>query len=778
MAITEVVDRPIEPMGNINPDVAPLTEKENTFNPGHHGSEHTPDSKSANVSDTEITNEKPGKGPAFVGEMEEVEMDEEPHVDPFVPFDDLPEERHWLVTFRAMLTGCICGALVNSSNLYLGLKTGWTFGASLFGSIVGFSVLKSLAKALPENFPILGGSFGPRENNIVQTAATASGGLASVFISGIPALYQLNLLKTPQEDFWRLVSLTIVGGYFGFFFATPLRKFFIIYVARELRLIFPTPSATAMTIRSMHAAATGEMIAKLKMKALSISFSAAFLLRVVSQYAPGILWDWHIFTWFFIWGNYSNGAIVVENWNWLIEFTPAFIGCGVLVGMNTAFSFFGGSVIAWAIIGPTLVHYGAAFGEQVDPEDPKWNRYVSYAGMTGDAASKVAPSPRFWMLWPGVLLMIVVSFTELALQYKVFVYVSKAVFRGSCNAMNNLMKTMKRESPWLEKNGKQQASDMVQDSAADHELIKWGMWFPALLLCIICCCVVLGVEFEMPVGMSLLSVFLAFFFSFLAVQCAGVTDITPLTAASKASQIVLGGATKGEHWKVTHAQRLNLLGGSLASIGANQASDLVGDFRVGFLLRTSPQQQFLAQGIGTIVSVFMAPALFMLFAKAYPCIIDLDETLQANCPFSAPSVSAWRAVTVAITDPEFPVPTSSGIFSIIFSIFGAIMVIIRHYAYTGKWAKYRVYHPNMMCIGLAFVLPQTVYGTAMVMGAVPAYFWAKRAPKHFDIYGYAVAAGLIAGEGIGGVINAIFQIAGIAGPSPYGTNIACPYNSC
>ena len=76
----------------------------------------------------------------------------------------------------------------------------------------------------------------------------------------------------------------------------------------------------------------------------------------------------------------------------------------------------------------------------------------------------------------------------------------------------------------------------------------------------------------MPVGMSLLSIFLAFFFSFLAVQCAGVTDITPLTAASKASQIVLGGATKGEHWPVQHAQRLNLLGGSLASMGANQAS--------------------------------------------------------------------------------------------------------------------------------------------------------------------------------------------------------------
>lgn len=533
-----------------------------------------------------------------------------------------------------------------------------------------------------------------------------------------------------------------------------------------------------MTIRSMHAAATGEAIAKLKMKALSLSFSGAFLLRVVSQYAPGILWDWHIFTWFYIWGNYNNSALAVENWGWLIEWTPAFIGAGILVGLNTAFSFFFGSVLAWGIIGPALVHNGAAFGVQAGEPGSHYEGYISFASLSETASSKDTPSPRFWLLWPGVLLMIVVSFTELALQYKVFVYVTKAAFRGSCAAINATLKPMNKSSPWLEKKGQQKPSDMVKDSASDEELIKLWMWLPLLIVCIICCCVVLGVEFDMPVGMSLLSVFLAFFFSFLAVQCAGVTDITPLTAASKASQIVLGGATKGENWGVTHAQRLNLLGGSLASMGANQASDLVGDFRVGFLLRTSPKQQFLAQGIGTIVSVFMAPALFMLFAKAYPCIISLDETLQANCPFSAPSVSAWRAVTVAITDPTFPVPTSSGIFSVIFAAFGAVMIVIRHYAYTGSWAKYRVYHPNMMCIGLAFVLPQTQYGTAMVMGAVPAYFWAKRNPKHFDIYGYAVAAGLIAGEGIGGVINAIFQIAGIAGPSPYGTNVACPANAC
>lgn len=44
--------------------------------------------------------------------------------------------------------------------------------------------------------------------------------------------------------------------------------------------------------------------------------------------------------------------------------------------------------------------------------------------------------------------------------------------------------------------------------------------------------------------------------------------------------------------------------------------------------------------------------------------------------------------------------------------------------------------------------------------------------------GYAVAAGLIAGEGIGGVINAVFQIAGISGPEKYGSSVGCPANSC
>ena len=144
---------------------------------------------------------------------------------------------------------------------------------------------------------------------------------------------------------------------------------------------------------------------------------------------------------------------------------------------------------------------------------------MNFAGMTGSAATTDTPSPRFWLLWPGVLLMICVSFAELALQYKIFVYVTKAIWRGSCSALHSGMTKMGKSSPFLERQGHHEQEQLVEDSAEEHELVKWWMWFPLLIIVIVLSCVVMGVQFQMPVGMSLLSIFLAFFFSFLAVQC-------------------------------------------------------------------------------------------------------------------------------------------------------------------------------------------------------------------------------------------------------------------
>lgn len=105
------------------------------------------------------------------------------------------------------------------------------------------------------------------------------------------------------------------------------------------------------------------------------------------------------------------------------------------------------------------------------------------------------------------------------------------------------------------------------------------------------------------------------------------------------------------------------------------------------------------------------------------------------------------------------------------------MALVRHTLWTGRWEWVRGYHPNVMVMALAFVIPATVYSTAMLMGAVVAAVWGRRDPSSFRLFGYAVAAGLMAGEGIGGVVNASLQIAGLSG-DVWGTRIGCPASRC
>lgn len=132
-----------------------------------------------------------------------------------------------------------------------------------------------------------------------------------------------------------------------------------------------------------------------------------------------------------------------------------------------------------------------------------------------------------------------------------------------------------------------------------------------MIITIIGTCVVLALQYHLEVGTSILAIFLGFLFSFLAIQCTGVTDTTPLTAASKASQLILGATTAGKGLDIAVAQRMNLVGGAIASGAAGQSTDLVADFRVGFLLKTPPRLQWYAQVAGSVVAMFLAPGIFM-----------------------------------------------------------------------------------------------------------------------------------------------------------------------
>ncbi|EIT75197.1 putative membrane protein [Aspergillus oryzae 100-8] len=660
--------------------------------------------------------------------------------DPFEPFGDVEPATGNILTFRALIVGCLCGTLVNASNLYLGLKAGWTDSANIFGSIIGFAILQPLTSYLT-SLGYQSQLFGPQENNIVQTAATAAGGLSNVFVSAIPALYQLGLLTTPSKDFARLVAITAAGGYFGLLSAAPLRKFFIFQVARELRLIFPSSAATAITIRGMHLAASGAYEARQKMRTLAYSFIFAMLLRVVSQYAIGILWDWHIFTWIASTGFMADTAMAIESWGWFIEWTPAFIGSGMLVGMNVAASFVLGSILAWGVIGPYLVSHGLAFGKEAASADG----LVSYFSLSAEYADAQHPSPRYWLLWPGVVCMIAAAFTELFCQWRVIWIAARGFWQ-------TLKTRRQKEYTYTTIGG--------EKNLANEDDIRLWMWLPGLVVIIVVTCFITSVQFEMSVAETLLALTLAFLLSLLAIHASGATGLRTLSCSS----------------------RLNLLGGALTNIGANQACGmlftiyLMGDFRVGFLLGTSPRLQYAAQMIGTLVAALVAPTMFLIFASAYPCILSAEDTAgdggDYQCEFPAPSVAAWRAIVLAVTRPESPIPRSSWVFSIAMAVLASVMVLVKN-LFNSTWNRIQPYYPNMMIMAMAFTLPSTQYGTAMFIGAVIASVWKRKWPDGFEKYAYAVAAGAMAGEGIGGVINAILSGIGLDGGN-FGTTVGTP----
>ncbi|KAK1827394.1 OPT oligopeptide transporter protein-domain-containing protein [Podospora conica] len=691
-------------------------------------------------------------------------------MDPNIPHEENP------LTFRAVAVGCLLGALVNASNLYLGLRTGFTFSANMFGAIFGYGILHFLTR-VGGHIPIIGGNFGPQENSIIQAAATGAGGISGLFVAAIPALYRTGSMgegRNPRDDIGAIFTITLVCSFIGLFYATPLRKFFIIQVARELKLMFPTATAVAITIRSMHAGAAGSIEAMKKLKGLAYAFTFALVHRVVSYYAVGILYDWHVFTWIHIWSGYTSWALNIESWGWYIEWTPSFIGSGMLIGLNSALSMFGGGVLAWGLIGPLLVHYGECIGVDISEDDPKWNGMYSFAKLTNQ--DKETPSPRFWLLWPAVMVMICSSMVEMFIHYKVIGAGVKTAWRETCITINNKIMARGKTSKFFAKQAaRADENNFIEDPAPPHEQVRPWVWISGTIFSVVLAIIVFHFQWEMNPGLTILAVILAFVFSFLAIQIGAVTDQTPLTASAKASQLVFGGATSGSGYTVLHAQKINLLAGGIASGGAGVATELTSDFRTGFLIGTSPVKQWIAQAIGTFFAVWLAPGLFVLFTSAYPCIYDAD--LAKGCPFMVPSVSAWAAVAQAVTTPNIPIPLSSGIFAIVMGVFSMAQAVFRHNYLVGDREKYREWLPNWGAIALSWVIPAPVFSNAALIGAVVAAVWRKYSARTWEIYGYAIAAGFIAGEGLGGVVGAVLTLAGVDGATK-GTNIACPMNSC
>ena len=210
--------------------------------------------------------------------------------------------------------------------------------------------------------------------------------------------------------------------------------------------------------------------------------AACFCYKVLNGYIPGIFLDWHIG-----WTLYQlgwPGAIAIENYGWILEFTPAFFGAGMLSGINASWSFFGASILSWGIIAPSIVKTGQAVGVPYVPEQPDWINYLSMSFKPLADGTRPTPSPRYWLLWPGVLMMLVFSFVEIGMS-------SRSVLWSGIKSTWSIGPAFKR----IFVHDPDYVPEEDIDPAPIEDRVKTWWWVVGVFITLVLSCALMGTQF-------------------------------------------------------------------------------------------------------------------------------------------------------------------------------------------------------------------------------------------------------------------------------------------
>jgi uncharacterized oligopeptide transporter (OPT) family protein len=566
------------------------------------------------------------------------------------------------LTPRAIIVGCLVGSIVSCTNIYIGLKIGWSFGASIVSAVLGFAFFAVFKK----NLSVL-------ETNITQTAGSAAGAMASAagLLAAIPAMEMLGF----KIGWQALILWSLSIAFLGVFFAVPLRR----QVVEIDKLRFPTGTATAETILAM-ASEAGEAMAKAKVLIWAGVGAGAFTLTAhfVPELESPPLHKW-----------LDIGIIsLAATWSFKLYLGPALFGSGFLIGPRVSISLAIGAVVAWAILGPMAQSYGWAPG-----------KVMSYAD-----------GPRGWILWPGVALMVSEALTSLAMSWKTFVRALKM------------------------------PTKIGSESSQDDQHIPNSWWMGGLAAGATLTAVVAFYVFNIPVWMTIIAVILSAVLSIVAVRSVGETDINPVGGMGKVTQLVYGGLAPGQ-------MGTNLMAAAITGAGASQAGDMMQDLKTGHLLGASPRKQFIAQLFGIFAGVFFVVPVYYIFTSAYE--LGSDQ-------IPAPAAMAWKAMAELLAKGFGALPPHATEAVLIAAIVGASIPFLRKIESIKKWI------PSGLAMGIAFIIP-AFYSLVMFYGMLAWAIWRRQNPSAVEKFNFAMASGLIAGEGLMGIVNAVLTIFKIPG---------------
>ncbi len=309
-----------------------------------------------------------------------------------------------------------------------------------------------------------------------------------------------------------------------------------------------------------------------------------------------------------------------------------------------------------------------------------------------------------WLLWPGVSLMVCASLAGFAAQLV-------PAWRARGSAGGGLPSDWRRPGPLV---GLLLATLL-------------SVWLQQRL-------------FDIALPIALLAVPFALLLAGVAARVVGDTGIPPIGAIGKVSQLGFGIAAPGQ--AITNLMTANVAGGA-----AGQCADLLNDLKAGRGIGASPARQIVAQCVGVLVGSVVG-------VLAYRALIR-DPQMLLTSQWPAPAVATWKAVAEALAGGLDSVPVEARSAMAIAAGLGVAIGL----AETLLPERLRRWLPSPVAVGLAFVIPASI-SIVMSVGAALAWIAGRVFPLAAERFTVTLAAGLVAGESIAGVIAALLSMAG------------------
>ena len=379
------------------------------------------------------------------------------------------------------------------------------------------------------------------------------------------------------------------------------------------------------------------------------------------------------------------------------EVYPALVSVGYICGARISAYMFAGGVIGWFVLIPAIVTFG---GDIV-----MYPASVSVAELyaTGGASA----------IWSSYI---------------------KYIGAGAVASAGiiSLIKTL----PLIVKTFMDSIKSIKNAGATTNERTALDMDIRFVLGAIVVLIIAIWLVPAVPVSLlgAIIIVVFGFFFSAVSSRMVGLVGSSnnPVSGMTIATILIATICLKIAGDTGAHGMQGAIAIGSIICIAACMAGDTSQDLKTGYILGATPKKQQYGEIMGTIAAALAIGGVMILLNSAYGFGTDA---------LAAPQATMMKMIIEGVMNGNLP-------WALIF--IGAFISIAVEILGIGA-----------LPVAIGLYLPLELSSTIMLGGLVRLFTDKKRAAKNENGKGILFCSGLIAGEGIVGVLLAIFAVTGL-----------------